>query len=190
MDGAMIVNHAFRFIFYHVPKTAGTSIRTALLKLPGSIAPNGSKHTTPVEAAERMPEVQSYFSFCFVRDPWERFGSFHRFLRDRKKVSHHPLPHDVNDFAELLSRREPWLIGRRSIMPQHLFADGCAFVGRFERLEEDALQVAQRFGKKRVNLKRLNSHGEPMRYRDAMTARTQEIIADFYKRDIGQFGYR
>jgi hypothetical protein len=186
----MIVNHAFRFVFYHVPKTAGTSIRTALLKLPGSIAPNGSKHTTPSELAEVMPEVRAYYSFCFVRDPWERFGSCHRFLRDRKKGSHYSIPDDVNDLAELLVRREPWLVERRSMMPQHVFADDCSFVGRFERLEDDALQIAQRFGKKQVKLKRLNSHGEPMRYRDAMTARSQGIIADFYQRDIECYGYR
>jgi hypothetical protein len=185
----MIVNHAFRFIFYHVPKTAGSSIHAALLKLSGSIAPDGTKHLTPAEVAEQMPEVQGYFSFCFVRDPWERFGSYHRFLTARERKNYVP-PTDLNDFADQLAQRHPWFAKNRAILPQHIFADGCSFVGRYERLEEDALQVAQHFGKKRIKLKRINSHGEPVRYRDAMTARTQDIIAEYYRQDVERFGYR
>jgi hypothetical protein len=184
----MVVNHAFRFAFYHVPKTAGTSIQTALLKLPGSIRPSQSRHLTPAQAAEFMPEVQGYFSFCFVRDPWERFGSLHRYLASRERTAYRTTA-DVNDLAEALARRDPWLMGRHSILPQHVFADSCSFVGRYERLEEDALTIAQKFGKKRIKLKRLNSHGDQVRYRDGMTARSQDIIADFYREDIARFGY-
>ena len=186
----MIVNDLFEFVFVHVPKTAGTTIRTALLKLPGSLPINGSKHTTVAELVERMPAAEGYYKFCFVRDPWERFGSLHRFLTEREKDRTYPVPADVNDFASVLERREPWLLALRSMRPQHDFAEGCSFVGRFERLEEDALAIAQRFGKKRIKLKRLNSHGEPVCYRDAMTARTQDIIADYYRQDVERFGYR
>lgn len=185
----MIVNHALQFVFYHVPKTAGSSVRAALMKLPGCIRPHGSKHLTPADAAGIMPEVLGYFSFCFVRDPWERFGSLHRFLAAREHTADRT-PADINAFAEQLERRDPWLMGRHSIIPQHVFADGCTFVGRYERLEEDALAIAQRFGKQRVKLKPLNRHGEPVRYRDGMSSRTQAIIAEHFQRDIEQFGYR
>ena len=94
----MIVNHRRRFIFYHVPKAAGTSIRTALDKIPGSSRPSGTKHWTPSEYQARIGwlqklRIRNHFTFCFVRDPLERFGSAHQFnLRRGTSI----LPPDVN----------------------------------------------------------------------------------------------
>ena len=106
----MIVNHELRFIFFHVPKTAGTSFRLALSGIPGSVnIGKPTKHLTPAEIGKVLPPEKvvaaaGYFSFCFVRDPWERFGSLHRFLflkhRDRYKV-----PEDLNDFVKALAER-------------------------------------------------------------------------------------
>lgn len=191
----MIVNHELKFIFYHVPKTAGTSFRLALGRIPGSInIGKPTKHLTPAEIGKVLPPdkvaaVAGYFSFCFVRDPWERFGSLHRFLflrhRDRYKV-----PEDLNDFVKALvdqrGRLQPW----HSTRPQMDFARGLSFVGKFESIEQDVAHISQLIGWPHLKMKHKNASGDVIRYRDRMTAESQAIIAETYREDIERFGYR
>lgn len=189
----MIINHQSRFIFYHVPKAAGVSIRSALLEQPGSrrIRP---KHLTPAQFRATWHGLTDwrhywYFSFCFVRDPWERFGSFHRFLRNRRK--HRWITDDLNDFAAELGKRTPRIMKiRAAIRPQSHYARSVSFVGRFERLADDFAQVAERLDLQSVALERINASGAPVRYRDRMNARSEAIIAEYYRDDIERFGYR
>lgn len=189
----MIINHHARFVFYHVPKSGGVSVRNALLEQRGSerIRP---KHLTPAQFRMTWRALTDwrhywYFSFCFVRDPWERFGSFHRFLRNRRKYRW--VTDDLNDFAAELEKRSPRLMRMRaSIRPQSDYAPGASFVGRFERLADDFAQVAERLGLQPVALGRLNASGPLVCYRDRMTARSEATIAQFYRDDIERFGYR
>ena len=142
----MLLNHDRRFIFYHVPKVAGSSIRTALKSVPGSWRlPGTGKHMTPAEFAWTWRglvdwRLRTYFTFCFVRDPWERFGSLHRFLLHRRlhreSLRKH-VPDDLNDFAAALANRAPWVMNLRSIRPQSEYARAVRFVGRYERLHQD-----------------------------------------------------
>ena len=191
----MIVNHELKFIFYHVPKTAGTSFRLALSRIPGSVnIGKPTKHLTPAEIGTVLPPdkvaaVPGYFSFCFVRDPWERFGSLHRFLvlkhRDLYKV-----PEDLNDFVKALGdqhgRLQPW----HSTRPQMDFAKGLSFVGKFESIEQDVAHIAQLIGWPHLKMKHKNASGDVVRYRDQMTAESEAIIAEIYRDDIEQLGYR
>ena len=190
----MIVNHELKFIFYHVPKTAGTSFRRALSRIPGSVdIGKPTKHLTPAEIGKALPpaEVASaagYLSFCFVRDPWERFGSLHRFLflkhRELYKV-----PENLDDFVQALADRggrlQPW----HSTRPQIDFARGLTFVGRFESIEQDMAHVAQLIGRPHLKMKHKNASGDAVRYRDRMSARSQKIIAEIYREDIERLGY-
>jgi hypothetical protein len=190
----LIINHRHRFIFYHVPKTAGVSIRTALLAQPDSrrVRP---KHITPAQDGApwrplRLWRARTYFSFCFVRNPWERFGSLHRFLRSRPR-QFLMVPVDINDFAALLGDRSRELMTvRYSIRPQSTYARAVSFVGRFEQLGADFARIADRLGIPARDLDRLNASGEETCYRNGMTARSQNIIADFYREDLARFGYR
>ena len=191
----MIVNHDRKFVFYHVPKTAGTSFRLALSRIPGSIdIGKPTKHLTPAEIGTVLPPdkvvtVAGYFSFCFVRDPWERFGSLHRFLflkhRDRYKV-----PEDLNDFVKALADRRGRLQPRHSTRPQVDFATGLSFVGKFESVEQDVAHISQLIGWPYLKMKHKNASGGTIRYRDRMTAEAQAIIAEIYRDDIERLGYR
>lgn len=99
----MIVSHSRRFIFVHLHKTAGESIRASLEPhvAPGDIviAPQGGlvggwlasrrerrigleKHSTASEIRERIggDVFDSYFKFASVRDPVDRMLSLYRWL--------------------------------------------------------------------------------------------------------------
>jgi hypothetical protein len=62
------------------------------------------------------------------------------------------------------------------------------FVGRFERLEEDAGYLFRRIGVEAA-LPRLNASCHGL-YRDYYTARTRDLVAQRFARDIERFGYR
>jgi hypothetical protein len=84
-----MISHKHRFIFIHIPKTAGTSIEEALRDescqlLPGEWdyrrAPHAPlNHLTLQEVADcgilTPAQLKSYFKFCFVRNPWDRLVS-------------------------------------------------------------------------------------------------------------------
>ena len=87
----MIISPKHQFVFVHIPKCAGTSVRTQLLKSdPGAIA-LGKLGNHPVLGAidyghiplgqlgQHFPDhyrnLLDYTSFAVVRDPLERFGS-------------------------------------------------------------------------------------------------------------------
>ena len=88
----MIINHKYKFIFIHVPKCAGTSIKRALYPYcdkwdqflgghpdkPERID-NVHKHSTAMEIkAYATPERwEEYFTFSFVRNPLARIVSLY-----------------------------------------------------------------------------------------------------------------
>src|SRR3989304_5138015 len=98
----MIINNTFGFIFVHVPKAAGTSVAhffskfscycdlevggTSLgeaLQEPFRKRYGLSKHSTAMEIRAVIGDVlwKKYFSFAFVRNPYERAFSAYHFLK-------------------------------------------------------------------------------------------------------------
>src|SRR5215813_14048351 len=89
MRGAAMISHKHKFIFVHIPKTAGTSIEEALRDETCQLLRNEWDHTraphaplnhlTLRELADchilTPAQLKSYFKFCFVRNPWDRLVS-------------------------------------------------------------------------------------------------------------------
>ncbi len=85
----MLVNHKYRFLFVHIPKTSGAAFRDYNKKRLSSwwrrdCEEIGAAHDgiTP-EVAERF---RDYFKFTIVRDPWQMIASAYRF--DTQGVRH------------------------------------------------------------------------------------------------------
>ena len=106
----MIVSSKKKFIFIHIPKTAGTSLKIVLKKYGASkgilnflvrrFHKNGlakflyclrtyDAHTSIKDLYKLIPTrcIQSYFKFCVVRNPYERLVSFYFHILKEK---HHP----------------------------------------------------------------------------------------------------
>ncbi len=104
----MLISYKKGFLFVHIAKTGGTSVRSALRKyrwggwytLPLWLASQASQCTRPrhklglkfprhakaIAAKEMLPEAvyQELFKFVFVRNPWDlQVSSYHHILREK-----------------------------------------------------------------------------------------------------------
>jgi len=188
------------FLFIHVPKTGGVSVRKALE--PYSYIGVDGEHT-PIKAAQFAPYVGKYFSFCFVRNPWDRFVSSYFYLNrggantrpDKKAYAMYIEPYktfkdvvmNIGDDKGNLFCWQHFAPQMNYIIDEHedVVVD---FIGRFENINEDFGVVCKKIGIPSVNLPLLNtSHHQP--YWEYYDDESQEMIARKYNREISYFNY-
>jgi hypothetical protein len=136
-----------------------------------------------------------YFSFAFVRNPWDRFVSLYHYLRDRyadpafsgKQPRMAELFRRAPDFDTYARIYEQDRRDQASMVRDYDGSVLVNFVGRYERLAEDLARVGAATGID-LTVPHLNAsdHGP---YRDYYTARTRAKIAELYATDIALFGY-
>ena len=158
------------FVFVHIPKTGGMSIRTALDFW------SEHNHFTAREIRQMYPDSSGKFSFTFVRNPWDRLVSYGHSLSVGVDWDH------------------PNRFNRLDLRPQvdFIFDDNgeplVDFIGKFENLAEDFETVCRKIGIPTPPLPHLNSF-EHRHYRDYYDESAQQFIADTYAADIARFGY-
>ncbi|MCX7568269.1 sulfotransferase family 2 domain-containing protein [Sulfitobacter sp. F26169L] len=146
----MILNDKYRFVFVHIPKTAGTSVRNALAALDGrnTEAVAQTKHETPMEffahfdertgSSANLEDIKSYRFVCFLRHPVDRFVSLHRYLVTTHRHVYPQVPRSINRFSDVAADRPDWSTAIRALRPQVDFVRGVhPWIGRFEQLEQD-----------------------------------------------------
>jgi hypothetical protein len=194
------------WIFVHIQKTGGDSIRTAL----GVELNDAHKHRTAVELRAIYGDVawRDFYKFAFVRNPWDRLVSwwsmvdglrprfeageapnaFQRYVLDRAKTFEEFLVNCGDEISDADGRKYIFRnqIDYLSDESGEVIVD---FIGRFERLQDDMDQVSNRIGMDRVVLPRVN-RSEHKSYRAYYTQETAALVADRYRRDLDVFGYR
>lgn len=188
-------------IFIHVPKAAGTSIKT---KLYGKIE---GGHRRIVEYYGYDPvRTRAFFKFGFVRNPWSRLLSAYSYLTQKKQSTSRDQKftdaflsdkRDFTDFVKALEdvryRRIVQCYDHFQLQAYWICRPGehkhsLNFLGRFETLSADIEELNE---KKSLDLQvgppmRKSSHGD---YRDSYTDKTRRIVEDVYAKDILIFGY-
>jgi hypothetical protein len=122
----MLLSNRHRFLFVHIAKTGGTSVRSALcrrcwkdpLQIPlyicsrlshlsgHRIGAKFSRHAPAVVAREMLcpSYFDSLFKFAFVRNPWDRLvSSYHHFVREQRSIL---IEYHVDSFDDFVS----WLV--------------------------------------------------------------------------------
>lgn len=163
----MIISEEPKFIFVHIPRTGGMSIKEALGR-----SGNMSSHAFLRDA----PNWEDYFSFCFVRNPWSRLYSQYQYAVGKRRIFRGSFPAYVS--AAPPSRDQFWM------------TEGCSFVGRFEHLQEDLDRVCAHLGIPSVVLphyhKSVDRSDYCGMYTDEMKSRVREEISRI---DIENFGF-
>ena len=202
-----MINHQYRCIFVHIPKTAGKSIN----RLFGM---EWQKHKDLLRYAKELgPQVfANYFKFAIVRNPWDRMLSDYNFQKKKNCRASEKL-FAVDECGHARRFRE-WVqaafsdpfhyeprrwgadvspgIHRWSPQVDWISLNGNIAVDRVLRLEslqedfEDVRRVlGGRLGK--LPCRNWKFHLHYSHYYDEATKR---LVGDYYAKDIEAFGYR
>jgi hypothetical protein len=196
---SMIPFREKKAIFIHIPKSAGMSVSKALF---------GGKSGGHATAKEYVgfygrEKYASYFSFSFVRNPWDRLVSAYFYLKEggSSKTDRRYRDNILNKFEDFNSFVESWITkdSIQNIMhlrPQKdyltIFGNDVKvnYVGKFETLEEDFKKIANRIGVD-VELPRINvNQSRDEDYRQYYNENSIEVVSRVYKKDIEMFGYK
>jgi len=214
----MLLSYRYNFLFVHIAKTGGTSVRAALsplrwrdpLYLPQFICSRLShltghriasklpRHARVIAAKETLPHevFERLFKFAFVRNPWDlQVSSYHHIRRERPHLMAH-----IADFPEFirwkLDPQRPYQyhvdtsIGLQSDYLKDLHGNVIVdFVGRYESLHEDFEAVCRHIGVKGIELPHKRKATDRKPYREYYDDELAELVANYFKADIELFGY-
>lgn len=214
----MLLSHRYNFLFVHIAKTGGTSVRTALQKfrwrdpyyLPQWLSSKMSglashelaiklpRHCKAITAQEMLPRefYEQLFKFAFVRNPWDlQVSSYHHIKRERP---HLVLPNE--SFEAFLRRKldpeRPWQyhIDTSITLQSDYLIDLHGrqivdFIGRYENLQADFDSCCDRIGLPRQQLPHRRKATDRSRYREYYDDSTRQLVADYFKADIERLGY-
>jgi hypothetical protein len=186
-------------IFVHITKCAGISIATSLF---GNLG--GAHLRIPhYQLIFSQREFNEYFKFSFVRNPWDRLVSAFLFLKKGGANKGDRLWTETNlsGFPDFHSFVTSW-VNRKNVnawkhfVPQYKFVcepgsetPKVDFIGHFECISEDFIQVQKRLGS-HTGLQHLNkSEGNKRDYREYYTEATKKVVAEVYQEDVRIFGY-
>lgn len=206
----MVINHEYKCVFVHVPKTAGTSITKSLQRLPGNskrwVASN-TKHETLRDVRARVLRRKSitdrllersldkYSTFAFVRNPWDRMSSLYYYLRRKKSRSEIETVSSFKDFVLQAAEGRKWIANMHSMKQQLQFftlEDGMVdmdFVGHYEYLDEDIRLLRDYIGCPIEPEVTNSSANYRMDYRLKYDSEMVDIIGQLFREDCSLFGY-
>ena len=208
-----MISHKYKYIFVHIPKCGGSSIEQTLLKAEGVNVQNldgfyinhlndgvKKEHLLdyPTHAYSQHYSISqydstlsgSYYSFSFVRNPWDLIVSEYFYISDNYDFNF-----SFNEFVRMgeeIKKIEKfnWLVERgHHLKPQSsLLSDDINYIGRFENLQKDFDFVCLELGIPKKELPIINQ-SKRNHYRKYYNKETREIVAQRYAMDIGRFNY-
>ena len=177
------INKDKKILFVHIPKTAGSSMEDR-----DFFKPLNTRHYSITDYVEQGVDIDEFFKFAFVRNPYDRLASaVLSHILDREES---PLIH----FNEAIIRHEKMLDKWVATKPQHTFIclDGKVamdFVGRFENLQNDWEEVCEKIGVKLPLPHKKRGEFHPHIYKGLYTPKTIKIVKEIYEKDFKLCGY-
>lgn len=216
----MLLSIKYNFLFVHIAKTGGTSVRSALQSLrwrdpwyyPQFLCSRlshlsghriGSKfprHSRIVAAREMLPETyfNDLFKFAIVRNPWDlQVSSYHHIRRERPHLMSH-----IETFEEFihwkLDPQRPYQFhvdtSIQSQLDYLIDLHGkilVDFIGHYENLNEDFSEITRHIGVDHLSLPHKRKATDRKKdYRSYYTDSLAERVGDYFRRDIEALGYR
>lgn len=174
-----LISESHNFIFIHIPKNAGSSIRKALNKY---ARPFLYEH----EKAESIKchigtKFYDYFRFAVIRNPWARLASMYNYLLNigSNQVKNKTFKDYLRINCENPDTQYSYIFGREGI-----YVD---FLLRFENLQNDFDSLCKTLSMAAelplINYSNINS------YEKMYDVQSIEQVQSAYMDDIKNFGY-
>jgi hypothetical protein len=203
----MVLSEARKFLFIHIPKAAGTSIRRALepyavtdhLAYSRGIDDYVARerqfppHLTYAAAAKVLKvDLNAYYTFAFVRNPWDRYVSMYEYVLNTPTHALHPRC-AAGGFDGFIGDVTG---GRATFDSKHQIAflaaapgmKPVAYVGKMESIGEDFPAVCRHLGLPGVDLPFLN-RTDHRPYRSYYSDLTRKQVERYCGEEIDAYGY-
>jgi len=183
-------------IFVHIPKTAGISLLSAIY---GNVSLESHRSIFFSQTALNI-KANDFFSFTFVRNPFDRLYSTYRFLENGGINRKDEIAFQTH-FAKFTSFEDFVMNGLNKnmiyqvthLIPQYEYLCDWKgkvlvdFVGRFESLDRDVKKLSKILSKE-IKLSHLNKSSK-LDYTDVYTDEMIKKVKNIYKNDLRIFNY-
>jgi len=200
------IRHEQKIIFVHIPKTAGNSITKALSEVDNvpnkkrKKSPKIAKHAKAFEVRYLLGEDiwEDYFTFSFVRNPWDLMVSSYKWWRQKaanrvKRYANVARKIQSMDFQEFVNSKYgkyminerygnffDWLSNGEEIMVD--------FVGKVENINEDWAKICEINNLDHIEMPHENKT-DRVSYRDYYNDETRQMVAKRFQKSIKYFDY-
>jgi hypothetical protein len=196
-----MIDHKYKFIFVHIPKTGGISISKLL---------DASESTHNKIDYYINNKTKNYYKFTFVRNPWDRFVSLYNYYIKGSEiygnrsampfVSFEHFVDRMNDGHEMISNQvsnnlhvkkihyESQISFIRTSKMDKSGYDSVDYLGRFESLQLDFYNICKELGIPKLKLPHHNKT-KHNHYTEFYNTRTKKIVEEKYIEDVEYFKY-
>jgi len=193
-----MINHSLKCIFIQIPKTGSMSVGVMLRSKHIIGDWKDFTHNLKIYSKYRL-KYYSFFTFCFVRNPWARFASNYFYFKRGGRINDQDDIHTkniienyktfedfVNNFYEFkhickvshFRNQTEWV----DTLPPN-------FIGRVESFNEDLSKIFDILNLRLPNnILHRNSNGRSD-YKSLYNKKTVERVAELYSNDVDRFDY-
>lgn len=212
----VIISEKHKAIFVHIQKTGGISMQSALKEACVDSRRLLGRHSHVSEGIRELgrDNWNSYYSFAFVRNPWDRLVSWYSMIQEKKNMLpfwkqwqkepfkspfHNQVIRESHDFESFLYNctdvvysnkcHKSYAFNQVDYISDSEGNIAVNFVGKFENLSNDHSSI---FDHLKLNFNPLPSKNSSRHkhYSQYYTSETRDLVAKRFHKDIETFNYQ
>jgi len=189
----MIVSHDKKFVYFHAPKTGGTSVGAVLKKYSSFKSQTLHcilhPHADAAFCFDLLGELKflEYFKFGCVRNPWDLQVSRYFYIKSIKTHERHDWTRNgFKMFIDIFSKNMNNMNFNQFRYNDRLILD---YVVKFENIQQDLNTACDKIGIPKQRVPHINKTNHK-HYTEYYDDETRQIVAEKYAKDIEYFGYK
>ena len=206
-----MINFIKQFIFIHIPKTGGSTIKSHLRSFRGNT--NVIMHPHILDYIGKLPETSDFFKFTCVRNPWELVVSryFYRLKLIENAKGNSRVKNPDATFDEFVKNEEIFINSFKSwVSPKSeafkMYEEGKSCGSQYDLISDSDGKILMdkiiryenfqnELGEFLLSMGLFNdasfhlNKSEHEKYQNYYTAETRNIIAKRFEKDIDYFKY-
>jgi hypothetical protein len=199
----VIISDSHRALFVHVQKTGGVTLTNVLKAQLDDVRSVEKRHAPLRRILAKEPALVDYWTFGFVRNPWDRMVSWWSMIEnwrdwsDRKGIDlddrWNPFWRGSSAYTSfgqfVLEGTEAYpRLRRNQFSYLNAGARHADFVGRTENLDADARSVLEHLGLDHSSIGHDN-RSKRVTYREYYTPETRDRVGEIFAKDVVEYGY-